>query len=534
MTIETFIGRAGVACRLRLVKPARRLRRASREGANPLNEARAHVRKPEDRPAALRKSEGEPLEAGWFVPARRLRRVAFVLGRHGFGALAARLTAMTPFGRLEAPAGARLGERIARVLADLGPTYIKLGQLLATREDLFPPEVTRALGRLHAHAPPVRPRQIARAIADALSADPREVFAHFDAEPLAAASIGQVHRAVLRSGEEVVIKVQRPGLAQVVAADLQLLRWLAALLSRSMPEVAALDPLALIDAFARSITSELDFRHEAENALELGRLLASAEEVRVPRIYPEYTRPTLLVMERVHGRRLDELDELGRQRARAQLLRAFSRQILDHGVFHADPHPGNVLIETDPLGRQRLVLIDLGALDAVDASLRAGLSRLVRAVALGRRRALCDAVLALSPDGATIDLDRARLERDLAELIAGASGRGTGAEVLGKMVAVGRNHHLRLSPSLVALVRALALLDGVLRGLDPARDLVADLRREWLISAARRLRRSLGGAASALTFWPRRAARLLSLPYRAIQRIWRHRRSWARLRDRQR
>jgi ubiquinone biosynthesis protein len=169
-------------------------------------------------------------------------------------------------------------------------------------------------------------------------------------------------------------------------------------------------------------------------------------------------------------------------------LRAFSRQILDHGVVHADPHPGNVLVEDDG----RVVLLDLGAVDAVDAQLRGGLKRMVSAMALGRKRALCDAVLALSPDGATVSIDRARLEADLEQLVEGARGRGDGAQVLGQMVAVGRNHRLRLSPSLVALVRAMALLDGVLRGLDPARDLVADLRTELLHSVARRFKQRLG------------------------------------------
>jgi ubiquinone biosynthesis protein len=303
-----------------------------------------------------------------------------------------------------------------------------------------------------------------------------------------------VHRARLASGVKVVVKVQRPGVRATIAADLQLLRWMASLMTRAMPEVAALDPLALIDAFERSILGELDFRREAKNAVRLGRLLAGAREVRVPRVYHEWTRPTLLVLEHVRGRRLDALDLESQKEARANLLRAFTRQILDHGVFHADPHPGNLLVEDDG----RVVLLDLGAVDAVDDQLRAGIKRLVRAIALGQKRALCQAVLALSPDGATVSLDRAKLEADLEKLVADAAGRGIGAQVLGQMVAVGRNHKLRMQPSLVALVRALALLDGVLRGLDPARDLVADLRREIVASAMRRIGRLFARLAAPL------------------------------------
>jgi len=450
----------------------------------------------------------EPLElkTGWVVPAARLQRMAMVLARHGFSELAQRVLAGRPTGGPGATllgSTSRIGERIARVLGDLGPTYSKLGQLLATREDLFPPDVTRALARLHASVPPMKARLTLRAIRNALGVEAQVAFAWFDPEPLAAASIGQVHRARLASGEQVVVKVQRPGVRATIAADLQLLRWMASLLSRAMPEVAAIDPLSLIDAFERSILGELDFRREAENAVRLGRLLAGAREVRVPRIYHEWTRPTLLVLEHIRGRRLEALDVASQKEARANLLRAFSRQILDHGVFHADPHPGNVLVEDDG----RVVLLDLGAVDAVDEPLRAGLGRLVRAIALGQKRALCEAVLALSPDGATVAIDRAKLEADLEKLVADAAGQGTGAQVLGQMVAVGRNHKLRMQPSLVALVRAMALLDGVLRGLDPARDLVADLRREMLHSFLRRIGRFFGRLTAPLErvrhFWTR-------------------------------
>lgn len=434
------------------------------------------------------------MKGGWLVPAGRLHRVAFVLARHGFGELADRVLTGRGDGDLVRNRE-RLGERIARVLADLGPTYVKLGQLLSTREDLLPPEVTRALAQLCASVPPMKPRLVLRTVESALGVPASNAFAWFDEEPLAAASIGQVHRARLRSGDEVVVKVQRPGLAATVAADLQLLRWMASLLARAMPEVAALDPESLVDAFERSITAELDFRHEADNAARLAALLDGAPEVRVPRVYTTYTRRQLLVLEHVRGKKLRELDEAGQKQARRALLRAFARQILDHGVFHADPHPGNVLVEPDG----RVVLLDLGAVDAVDGPLRAGLGRLVRAVALGRKRALCEAVLALSPNGAVVSVDRARLEADLQQLLADANA-GDGARMLAGMVGIGRTHRLKMAPPLVALVRALALLDGVLRGLDPARDLVADLRRELLLFFTRSARRAL----VRLTAWPLR------------------------------
>ena len=433
---------------------------------------------------------------GFIAPAMRMQRVALILARHGFGEILER--------RKPSPAG--IGPRLARLFADLGPTFIKLGQLLATREDLFPPEVTRALAGLHSGVPPMKPRVVERLLKRALGDDFERAFASVDPQPLAAASIGQVHRAVLRVPHDgidrVVVKIQRPGLARIVAADLALMRAFAGWLGRAIPEVAALDPVALLDAFERSIEGELDFTREAANATRLATLLEGAPEVRVPRIVTTLVRPTVLVMEEVHGKKLTALAEPEQKAARGALLRAFTRQILDHGVFHADPHPGNVLVEGDG----RLVLIDLGAVERVDERLRADLGRLVRALALGQKRALADAVLALSPDGASVSVDRARLENELGQLVADAGGKGDGARVLGQMVALGRTHKLRLSPSLLALVRALALLDGVLRGLDPARDLVADLRREWILSFGRRMtrwwRRALGSLGALARLWP--------------------------------
>jgi ubiquinone biosynthesis protein len=433
----------------------------------------------------------------WAFPIGRVHRVAVVLALHGFGELVARLgiatqtalaatSAPSDHGESDKASRDRLGARLARVLADLGPTYVKLGQLLATREDVLPPEIVRPLAALHANVPPVSTRAIKKAVREALGMPVERAFRAFDNVPIAAASIGQVHRAVLPSGEEVVVKVQRPGLAAMVQSDLALMRWLAELLAATVPEVASYDPVALVRAFERSMLAELDYRNEATNAARLEALLARADEVRIPRIHAEWTRPTLLVMERVSGTRIDALTGASRDAAYTRLLRVFVRQILEHGVFHADPHPGNVLVSDG-----KIVLLDFGAVETLTPEARRGLFRLVLAASRKKPRALGDAVVALaeqqspSERSPAAESARAALDRDLVDLVCQLES-SSGAALVGRMVSVSRTHHLRLPASLLALCRALAMLDGVLRTLAPAKNLVRELRREVLFALLRR------------------------------------------------
>jgi ubiquinone biosynthesis protein len=453
---------------------------------------------------------GEKL-IGWLHAARRLQSIALVLARHGFGEIVDRVGLYVP--RLPGAAPqpgqrARIATRLVEVLTELGPTYLKLGQLLATRADLFPVEVIQALSALHAEVKPLPFREVERTLQRELGRPYQQLFASFATEPLAAASIGQVHRARLHDGSEVVVKVQRPGLRTQVEADLTIMRLFAQLLAQRVPEVAAYRPAELVEVFATSIRMELDFRNEARNADTLGQVLARAPEVHVPRVFPQWTRESVLVMEYVAGARLASVPDAQRPKLRKALLRAFVRQMVEHGVFHADPHPGNLLALADG----RVALLDLGAIDVLDERVRGGLFRLGTALLLRRTPALMREVMGLAQVDDTSRVDRAQLERDLTRLLRDAAA-GQGSALVGQMLGMSCAHALRLPAPLLTLMRSLAILDGVLRGLDPRADLVRDLRHELAWSSLRRLQHAAHSPLS--RWWQRGVERVRALLERA-------------------
>lgn len=423
----------------------------------------------------------EPI--GWLDTARRLQRVGFVLARHGFGEVVTRIglaVPKLPFADKRVPRPGRFAMRLADTLTELGPTYLKLGQLLATRVDLFPAEVIAALGTLHAAVRPMPFAQVQHTIEESLGRPLGQCFGQFDESCLAAASIGQVHRARLLDGTEVVVKVQRPGLVSLVQADLTIMRRLAALLAQHVEEIAAYDPVALVDAFERSIAQELDFRTEAQNARRLRETLGAGSPVFIPQVFEHKTAERVLLMEYVAGVPLRDVPPARRVWVRSVLLRAFVRQALDHGVFHADPHPGNILVCRDG----RVALLDFGSIDRLDPALRAQLMRLAIGLSLHRDGLLCQTLIRIGgAHGRSVD--ELRLRRELNALLASA-GRGDGPRVIEQVLAISRAHRLRLPPALLSLARMLALLDGVLRGLAPERDAVADLRREFVWAIGRR------------------------------------------------
>jgi ubiquinone biosynthesis protein len=293
----------------------------------------------------------------------RVREIAQVAARHGFGYVFERRPRRTPATEEPLPARAR---HLREMLDELGPTFVKFGQLLSTRPDLLPAEVIAELRLLQDRVTPVPFEEIRRVVETDLKMELERLFAHFDPTPVAAASIGQVHLAELPTGRRVAVKVQRPNAPQRVEDDLALLYHLARIAGRRVERLRFIDTVAVVDEFARSIRRELDYTVEARQAEAFGRNFAGDERVVIPRVYWTYSSGRVLTLERLEGRKLGELhlasiDMPERRRIAVMMTEAWLEMIFRHGLFHGDPHPANVFV----LPSGKLGLVDFGMVGAL-------------------------------------------------------------------------------------------------------------------------------------------------------------------------
>jgi ubiquinone biosynthesis protein len=298
----------------------------------------------------------------------RISEIAQVAVRHGFGyffethKLSDLLPRPRPVVELEAPAGpSARGQHLREMLDELGPTFVKFGQLLSTRPDIVPPDIIAELRSLQDDVTPFPYAEVQRVIREELELPVEKLFLEFDERPMAAASIGQVHRAVLPNGRRVAVKVQRPNAPRQIEADLALLYQAARLAKERVRALDFIDARELVDEFARSIRHELDYRQEGRNAQAFHRNFAGHPHVRIPRVYWSYSRQRVLTLELLNGPQLVDLEVEGytadeRRRLATLMTEAWMTMIFRHGFFHADPHPANILV----LGPEQIGLVDFG------------------------------------------------------------------------------------------------------------------------------------------------------------------------------
>jgi len=456
---------------------------------------------------------------------RRFQQIAQILARHGFGELLDLLGAAPVF-PLARPLRRRpaLGapQRLRMALEELGPTFVKLGQVLSTRPDLLPPAYIAELARLQDTVPP-EPWEPVRAQLEAeLGAPVEEVFATLDPEPIAAASLAQVHAATLPDGSEVVVKIQRPNIEATINVDLDILADVARLLQTRTPLGELYDLPGIVEEFAATLRAELDFYREGHNADRFRANFADEPYLYIPKVYWEYTTRRVLVLERIHGIKIDDiaaLDAAGYDRYRIGLhaARMVIKEVLEDGFFHADPHPGNFFV----MPGEVIGAMDFGMVGYLSRRTRTDLVRLYIAAVQLDEEAVVDQLVRMGVVGGAVD--RMGLQHDIGRLLRKYAGLPLKAirarDVVEEAMPIAFRHHLRLPSELWLLGKTLGMMEGVGLKLVPDFDMFAVSRpyvqrfmremaspRAWVPS----LIRGMGDWAQLLDMLPRTGMQLLT------------------------
>ena len=407
----------------------------------------------------------------------RYQQIGEILTRHGLGFLVGitGLDRWVPFHhgllgheRREQPYTTPDHLRLA--LEELGPTFIKLGQILSTRSDILPPDYLQELAKLQDAAPSVPGATIRELIRQELGANPEELFAEFESEPLASASIGQAHTATLQDGTPVVVKVRRPDVVAKIEEDLEILQNLATQASRRWDAAADYNLTGIAAEFAQTLRAELDYLQEGHNAERFAENFASDPDVHIPRVFWATTTSRVLTLERIIGMKVNDLDALDRAGIDRQALakRAAGvavKMVFEDGFFHADPHPGNLFIEPDG----RIGLIDFGMVGQVDEKLRGQLGVLLTALIRNDADRVGAALLDLSVTKQSVD--RNQLRSDLTEFISLYKDRQLDQISIGPLItqllALLREYHLQLPREMAMLLKTLLMDEGMGVQLDP-------------------------------------------------------------------
>jgi len=430
----------------------------------------------------------------------RVREILAVVAKYGFGDLVARLDLESALERARNLLRSRRNrrdlirytteERIRLAFEELGPTFVKLGQILATRPDLVPMSLVQELRKLQDAVPPFPTAEARRQIEGELGRPLEQVFARFDERPLAAASIAQVHRAWLPGGESVVVKVRRPNLESAVRTDVEILRGLAGLLEENAPELRQYQPAAIVEEFAHAIGREIDLRNEAYNLLRFAANFAGDRHVHVPRVHLELSTEKVLVMEYVDGIKASDLAALDgagidRKRLAAIGVEFCLKQVFEHGFFHADPHPGNLFVLPGPV----IAPIDMGMMGTLEPETIDALLELLVGILMRDSEKIVSLLQRLRLVDDRVDLPR--LRRDVRELLeryyAVPIGAVDVAVLVGHLFEVLQRHRVVVPSELLLIGKALATIEGMARELDPGLDPIRAIRPFVLRVYLRRL-----------------------------------------------
>ena len=415
----------------------------------------------------------------------RYRQILAVLLKHGFGELVESLkidqyleVGLQLISKKRAPREEPLSrpQRVRRVLEELGPTYIKLGQVLSTRPDLIPVEFIGELSKLQDSVPPFAFAEAETIIQRDLGAPSCDVFDHIDTEPAASASIGQVHRARLKNGEEAAVKIQRPGIRAVIEVDLEIMLHLATLAERHVEELVLHKPVKIVEEFARTLEKEIDFRIEASHIDRIAQGFLGDPTVYIPAVFREYSTACILTTEYVEGIKISNIGELDAAGYDRRLLCSRGadivlKQVFHHGFFHADPHPGNIFA----LPGNVICLVDFGMVGLVDRQTREMFAELVDSVVRRNEARAAQVLLQLTNWEQPPELRQ--LERELSEFMGRHLYRPLKDIHVGKLLQdlleIATRFQLRLPPDIFLMLKAISTVETVGRMLDPDFDMIA-------------------------------------------------------------
>ncbi|OGQ01500.1 MAG: hypothetical protein A2W38_05170 [Deltaproteobacteria bacterium RBG_19FT_COMBO_58_16] len=421
-----------------------------------------------------------------FQNLKRLRDIVTVMTRHGFHPMMDMLhltRAMSVKDRIRRrkpqPGAEELtfAVRARQALEELGPTFIKFGQILSTRPDIVPPEFVMEFLKLQDSVPPFPYADVVKALEKEFKRPVSEIFSKIDETPVAAASIAQVHNAVTLSGEEVVIKVQRPGIGQMVENDISILRYLARLAERYIPESRIYDPTGMVEEFARVIRREMDFTLEASYTARFRENFEGDERVFIPRIFWELTGAHVLTMERVGGIKVNNvaaLSEAGIDRKKVALLvvDVFFKQVFEHGLFHGDLHSGNIFV----LGPERIALVDFGIVGRIDAPMKQHLADILINFVSEDFEGLTKVYqrMGILPD----NLDKASFESEYYDVMLRYFGRPFKHVKMGELmldyIRIAARHDIRMPRELLLFDKCMIELEGLARMLFPEADILKE------------------------------------------------------------
>jgi predicted unusual protein kinase regulating ubiquinone biosynthesis (AarF/ABC1/UbiB family) len=431
------------------------------------------------------------------IHLKRYREIAALLWKYGRSDLVHQMRKNEDFAIEElkpVAEGSASPEQLADDLEAMGPTYVKLGQVLAGRPDLLPESYLKALARLQDKVKPFPYEDVERIVMDELGVRISKAFSRFDREPTAAASLGQVHRAALRDGTPVVVKVQRPDIRRQIAEDFEVLAQIAGFLDEFTGFGRRFRLPVLLEEFRATIQQELNYEREAQNLVAVGENLKEFELIQVPQPVPDYCTRSVLTMDCIAGRKVTSLGPLAQLDLDGALLaetlfRAYLKQVLIDGLFHADPHPGNVFI-TDA---GHLALLDLGMVGHVASDMQERLLKLLIAVSDGAGEEVAEIVFRMSEKMEPFDL--AEFRHRIAQLVAIRRDQGLQQLNIGRTLldlsTNARENGVFVPPELVLLGKTLLQLDEVGRILDPAFDPSASIRRHIGEIMAQRLRKDV-------------------------------------------